>query len=38
MIKKENELLKELAIFSIYMNRSRKGILDAEDDLGISGA
>jgi len=34
----DKELVKELAIFSIYMNGSRKGILDAEDDLKISGA
>lgn len=34
----DNELLKELSVFSIYMNGSRKGILDAEDELKNSGA
>ena len=33
----DNEVLKELSVFSIYMNGSRKGILDAEDDLKSSG-
>jgi len=33
----DKELLKELAVFSIYMNGSRKGILDAGDDLKVSG-
>jgi hypothetical protein len=33
----DNEVLKELSVFSIYMNGSRKGILDAEDELKNSG-
>ena len=33
----DNELLKELSLFSIYMNGSRRGILDAEEDLKSSG-
>jgi len=33
----DHELLKELSLFSIYMNGSRRGIVDAENDLKISG-
>jgi hypothetical protein len=34
----DNELLKELSVFAIYMNGSRLGVLDAEKDLQITGA
>ncbi len=34
----DNELLKELSIFAIYMNGSRSGVLDAENDLKKDGA
>lgn len=33
----DNEVLKELSVFSIFMNGSRKGILDAENDLKSLG-
>ena len=33
-----NELLKELAIFSIYMHGTKKGILGVDEELRIAGA
>ena len=34
----DEELLKELAIFAVYMHGTRKGVLDAEQKLKVAGS